>query len=67
MAAGNSDSVKMGLLPKSIWIFVLVLLLLLLTALFPSPGMILFSAMMTSALVLIQAYIILKDNSAEEV
>ncbi len=48
----------------SIWIFVFLVLTILLTALYPHPGMIFFGAIASSLLVFFQVFLIL--NSREQ-
>ena len=53
----------MDLLPKSIWIFVIAVLSIIMTGLFPSPSMIMLTSLLTSFLVILQVLIILKDKA----
>ena len=50
----------MNWLPSSLWIFLIAVFSLLLAGMFPSPAMIGAVALLTSALVLLQVYLILR-------
>jgi hypothetical protein len=52
----------MKLLSRSVWIFTALILFLLWAALFPTPAVVGISIFLGSFLVLVQAYIILKDE-----
>ncbi len=50
----------MNWLPSSLWIFLIALFSLLMAGMFPSPAMIGIVALVTSALVLLQVFLILR-------
>jgi len=53
----------MGLFSKSVWIFTVVLLLLFVAAIFSTPAVIGLAIFISSCLVIVQAFIILKDQN----